>query len=418
MTIQIKNEQNHRINTSDSWVQDEARRCLSCFDPPCQRACPVSIPIPEFIRAITTGNTRRAAAIIRDANPLASICGKVCPEEVFCQSCCTRSSIDSPLMIRELHSWATSFEKQSAISSKAEATVAIIGGGPAGISCAIKLKEAGIDSIIFESTSFIGGVPRNSIPGFRLADKVIDKDVNRLRELGIEIKNNSVVSNPVELLGSYKAVLIAAGLPICRRLEIPGEDCDEVMSSLEFLEQARVGKLRDISGKRVVIIGGGNVSLDAASVAAELGASEVRLIYRRGPNEMKVWESERREAAHRGVVIEYLLSPKEFVIKDSILTGVRCIQTSLDEKLDSTGRRIVHEILGTEHTIAADLAIVAVGMTSNYLGDIQVNSDLTTSHQGLFIAGDLAHGEGTIVEAVADGKAVARKIIEYIEKGR
>lgn len=418
MTNSPSKIQNSKAKPTDSWVIDEARRCLACYDPPCQKACPALIPIPEFIRAIGTGNTRYSAAIIRNANPLAAICGKVCPEEVFCQSQCTRASIDAPLKIRELHSWATSSERQHEIKLSSSARVAIIGGGPAGISCAVNLKKAGIDAAIFESASKSGGVPRNSIPEFRLPDEVIDSDIYKAKELGIEINISMPIENPNDLLGKYEAVLIAAGLPCCKKLGIPGEDGDCVISSLSFLEDARQSKIKSLSRKRVLVIGGGNVSLDAASMAAELDAEEVRLMYRRGPAEMKVWESERREAANRGVIIEYLSSPIEFLKDSDKLTGLKCIKTKLSDKLDSSSRRVAIEIPGSEFIIKADIAIVAIGMTSDFLRSIKTNADMTTSHLGIFVAGDIARGEGTIVEAVADGKLAALKIIEYIRRGQ
>jgi NADPH-dependent glutamate synthase beta subunit-like oxidoreductase len=400
--------------TSASWIADEVRRCLSCFDPPCQRACPASIPIPEFIRAMGTGNLRYASKIIRNANPLASICGEVCPEEVFCQSRCTRGSIDSPLLIRELHSFATKSENRIEKTTKTKPEVAIIGGGPAGISCAIEMAKQDVPSVIFENKTQLGGVPRNSIPKFRLTDKVIDSDIKYVRELGIETKLSTLISNPRELLNDYKAVLLATGLPECARLNIPGEDNNNVMSAIQFLEEARGGKLGMLGGKKILVVGGGNVSLDVSSVAAEHGASDVKLIYRRGPAEMKVWESERREAAQRGVVIEYLTSPQEFIIEKNQLTGIRCLKTQLNDKLDLSGRRTVSEIPGSDFIINIDLAIIAIGMYSVQFENIKLNKDYTTSIKGIFSAGDLARGEGTIVEAVADGKAVATKILDYI----
>ncbi|OGC92348.1 MAG: hypothetical protein A2W25_11000 [candidate division Zixibacteria bacterium RBG_16_53_22] len=401
---------------AETWVASEAARCLSCYDPPCQRACPASIPIPEFIRSVRTGNLRYAADLIREANPLAAVCGTVCPEEIFCQTKCTRAQIDSPLKIRELHSLATLFERHSANIEHEEERqrVAVIGAGPAGLSCAVKLKTAGVNSVIFESREIAGGVPRNSIPKFRLPDSAVDVDLNYVANIGIDIITDTVIKNPADLLYEFDAVYVATGLPRCRKLGIPGEDTSGVVPSLFFLDEARAGRIASLDGRKVVVIGGGNVSLDVASAAAHLGAAEVRLLYRRGPLEMKVWRSELDAASARGVAIDYLTAPKALVSDGDCLTGVKCVKTELCDETDSSGRRIPREVPDSEFVVAADIAIVAIGMTSGYLRDVTINPDLSTSIPGIFVGGDLARGEGTIVEAVADGKKAAHKILEYV----
>jgi NADPH-dependent glutamate synthase beta subunit-like oxidoreductase len=400
----------------DSWVVAEAGRCLACYDPPCRRACPAAIPVSEFIRAIGTGNVRYAAALVREANPLAAVCGAVCPAEVFCQSKCTRSQIDSPLRIRELHAWATSSERHEIYIDDDEhgQRVGIIGAGPAGLSCAIELMKRGVYAAVFDKREIGGGVPATNIPDFRLPQSTIDIDLDYAKSLGIEVYGEDPDHDLEDLLMMFEAVFVATGLPRCKRLGIPGEDMPGVLPVLSFLEDARAGHMSSLTGRRVVVIGGGNVSLDAASAAAELGAREVRLIYRRGPREMKVWQSELREAQARGVAIDYFISPVEFVLDGARLAGIKCVRTELHENTDSSGRRIPREIPGSEFIVPADMVVVAVGMTSDYLGNVTINSDLTTSIPGLYVGGDLARGEGTIVEAVADGKRAARIIAEYV----
>jgi dihydropyrimidine dehydrogenase (NAD+) subunit PreT len=400
----------------DDWVNTEAWRCLSCFDPPCQKACPASIPIPEFIYSITTGNINRAAVLVQEANPMASICGAVCPQEIFCQSACTRGKIDGSVEIKNLHSFATRLNVKSetgVINQKYK--IAIIGAGPAGLSAAITLAKEGYAVTIFEKNAKAGGVPGVSIPSFRLSDDAIKHDINYAIGFAIELKLNHQVDEPLELLNEYNAVLIASGLEIIRRLDVPGEDLPDMTDAITFLSQVRSGKIKELNGKRVAVIGGGNVSLDVASTAASLGASEVRLLYRRSPVEMKVWRSELLEAQERGIIFEFLTAPVGIMGDGGSIEAVNCIKMQLDERLDSSGRRTVEPILGSEFMQHADLVITAVGLLSEFMKDITINPDLSTSIPGLYAAGDWAKGEGTIVEAVRDGKLAANSIINYLK---
>ncbi len=400
----------------DDWAFSEAQRCLTCYDPPCQKACPALIPIPEFIRSINSGNMRRAAGLVRQANPMAAICGAVCPQEVFCQNACTRGKIDRPLAIRNLHGFASKHEvRANPKSGDKEKRVAIIGAGPAGLTCAIMLDEADYSVAVFETSKQIGGIPNSSIPKFRLPEDVIKKDMDYLRNCDIDLITNYPIEDPKSLLEGFDAVFIAGGLRQSMRLNIPGEDSAEVIDSISFLEKARSGEFARLGGKKVIVVGGGNVSLDVASTACELGASETRLLYRRGPQEMKVWHSELEEARERGVIIDYLVTPIEIISEKGALREVKCIRMKLGQDLDSSKRRIPAPIPKSEFTIPADLVIVAVGLTSNFMKDVKVNSDLSTSIPGIFAGGDWARGEGTIVEAVRDGKAAANAIINYLE---
>jgi NADPH-dependent glutamate synthase beta subunit-like oxidoreductase len=416
MMIENQVNKQSRMTGKNNWVAEEAKRCLSCFDPPCMQSCPAGIPIPDFIRSLNSGNVTTAARIIRDANPLASICGAVCPEEVFCQSHCTRAQIDSPIKIRELHGYVTGNEvANESVSKILKNKIAIIGSGPAGIACSITLALQGVQAVIYEKSDHLGGVPSSSIPNFRLSDTTIATDVDYARKLGVEFELKAVIDDPKSLLQNHKAVFIAAGLAKGVTAKVPGSESTGVLSALSFLEQARSGKPHDIKGKRVVIIGGGNVSLDVAAVAMESGAAEVHLLYRRGPAEMKVWRTELEEAQARGVVIDYLTTPVEYVTKAGKLQAVRCIRTRLTDKRDSSGRRSVEQVPGSEFNIPADFVIEAIGLTSDYSREIKANDDLTTSVEGIFTGGDWARGEGTIVEAVRDGKLAAAKIIAYMK---
>jgi glutamate synthase (NADPH/NADH) small chain len=400
----------------DDWVLAEADRCLGCFEPPCQKACPASIPIPGFIRAINSGNLQYAAQLVRQSNPMVATCGVVCPEEVFCQTQCTRGKIDQPIKIRELHGYATKFEKPIGKSkTNGQGRVAIVGSGPAGISCAVELARAGIPSIIYEQSDHPGGVPNSSIPEFRIAKTTVDEDIEYARNLGIKILQGSTVENPAGLLKQFDAVFVATGLAKNKILNIPGESLPGVITALPFLEKARAGIAEALTDKRVAVIGGGNVSLDVAATASALGAAEVHLVYRRSPKEIKVWQSELAEAQHRGVMIDYLSAPVEFVADGRALYGVKCIRMRLTDEVDSSGRKVPKEIGGTEFVLPADLAIIAVGLGSSYLPEVKANPDLSTSMKGVFAGGDWARGEGTIVEAARDGKLAAQAIINYLK---
>jgi dihydropyrimidine dehydrogenase (NAD+) subunit PreT len=406
--------QKNKIN--DDWVSAEARRCLRCFDPPCQKACPASIPIPEFIYSITTGNFNRAANLVQEANPMAAICGAVCPQEIFCQNVCTRGKTDRPVEIRNLHSFATCRDMKPEFDIvNRKNKIAIIGAGPAGLAAGITLAKAGCAVTIFEKSARAGGVPGNSIPIFRLGDEAINHDISFAAGFGIEFQFNNPVDDPAELLKDFSAVLIASGLETSRRLDIRGEDLPDMIDAISFLSQARSGKIKELSGKQVAVIGGGNVSLDVASTAANLGASEVRLYYRRSPKEMKVWRSELQEAQERGVIFEFLTAPVGIMGDGASIEALNCIKMQLDERRDSSGRRTVEPILGSEYMQHADLVITAVGLLSNYMKDVTINPDLSTSIPGLFAAGDWANGEGTIVEAVRDGKLAAGSVINYLK---
>ncbi len=411
-------EQKISVSEHDrSWVSYEIERCLNCYDPPCQASCPAGIPIPSFISSLKTGNINRAVKIIYQANPVASICGKVCPEEIFCQSNCTRSKIDSPVKIRELHGYATDAVKDSRLKeNKKKGSVAIIGSGPAGISCATVLSENGMKTTIYEKSNTPGGVPSSSIPDFRLGDDTISLDIERAENTGIKIITNKLIDNPLELLEEYKAIFIATGLSINKKAKLPGGDLPAVLPALSFLENARTEGVSYVRDKDIVIVGGGNVSLDVAATALESGASSVRLLYRRGPQQMKVWRSELEEAQLRGAIIDYLVSPIEYLSESNVLKAVRCIRMKLSNDLDTSDRRVPVPVDGSEFIIPADFIIEAIGMESDFCKEITVNRDQTTSIEGIFAGGDWARGEGTIVEAVRDGKQAAHKIMAYLKE--
>ncbi|MFH0777918.1 MAG: FAD-dependent oxidoreductase [Candidatus Eisenbacteria bacterium] len=396
-------------------VAVEIHRCLDCFDPPCEKACPASIAIPSFIRAMRTGDLQRAARIVRKANPMAATCGAICPEEVFCQSVCTRGKLDEPVRIRELHEFATGFDRP--ISTKVDFcgwSVAVVGSGPAGLSCALRLAENDVKVDVYERAEHPGGLLAGVVPGLRLPQAVLQADVDFVASKSVKFVLGTSVKDPADLLKVYQAVFMAPGLETDRRLDIAGEESVDVVPGLTFLQKAGRGELRLLKGKRVIVIGGGNVSMDVASTAAELGASEVRLLYRRGPQEIRIWQSGLEETRRRGVVIDYLASPLELVFRSGKLSGVKCISMRLLDQRDSDDRRCCEPLPETEFHLPADTVVAAVGLTSNYKRDIHAGEGPSTSVEGVFAGGDWVRGEGTVVEAVRDGKTAADAILAFL----
>ncbi|MBX2991902.1 MAG: FAD-dependent oxidoreductase [Bacteroidetes bacterium] len=403
----------------------EAERCLYCFDAPCTQVCPVHIDIPKFIAMIKSGNLIGAAEVVRTSHALANICGKVCPEEIFCQSVCNRMKQDSPVRIRELHFFATQQEWKEGYSGtlpfpKNGKSVGVIGGGPAGLGCAFELVKMGYDVHVYDAKGF-GGVPQNSIPTFRLNDDELRSDIEFLSPF-VHSHQKMINTEAFEnIRKQHDAVFIGIGLGLDKPLGIPGEHLPGVVPVLRFLERAKRNAAR--IGKRVVIVGGGNVSLDAAATAKHLGADEVILLYRRSEMEMKVWKSELEEAKKHGVQIQFLTIPIEIVGEERV-AGVLCRRTRLSGQRDASGRPIPVEIPGSDFDLEADCIIIAIGQViqADFVslfertpqGFIRVDEGFRTSLDGVFAGGDAIQGEGTIVQSVAHGKTAAHAIHDYL----
>jgi len=405
----------------------EAERCLQCFDAPCIRACPTHIDIPTFISMIKSSNVRGAAEVVKTANALANVCGKVCPEEIYCQSVCNRSKEDEPIQIRELHFFATQYEARSGYSPlrsfpKRGLKVAVLGGGPTGLGCAFELAKHGYDVTLFDAKG-VGGVPKNSIPSFRLAGKELNDDAKFLSGHFTVKRENIAASKLPRLKKEFDSIYIGVGLGKDRLLGVKGEHLQGVFPVLHFLESTKKGKMS--IGNKVVVVGGGNVSLDAAATAKRLGAFEVTLIYRRSELEMKVWKSELEEARKQGADIRFLTNPVEIIGKKKV-SGVKCRRTVLSKKKDSSGRLIPVEVKGSEFILEADTVVIAIGqvigadliehLKLNDRGFIAVDKKFQTSVPGVFAGGDAISGEGTIVQSVAHGKQAAWAMHEYMKK--
>jgi NADPH-dependent glutamate synthase beta subunit-like oxidoreductase len=379
---------------------------------------------------VRSGNPIGAAEVIRSANAMASVCGEVCPEEVFCQAACTRGKKDFPIAIRELHFHATQCEVRRGYSDPRPFTpnhrsVAVVGGGPAGLTCAFELAKFGYRIDLYDR-KLPGGVPRNTIPSYRLSETEVRADVDLLSRF-LDVHEEDIGRERFEEIRKrHDALFIAVGLSIDRALEIPGRDLPGVIPVLDFLESAKRTSQKAAAGDRVVIVGGGNVSLDAAATAKRLGSREVTLLYRRGEKEMRVWESELGEARAQGVQMHFLTNPVEIIGPDRV-RGIRCLRTRLSDRRDATDRPIPLDIEGSEFTLEADTIIPAIGQRpgADFLelfdrtaqGFLMVDGSLSTSRPGVFAGGDLVGGEGTIVQSVGHGKKAANSIHQYLTEG-
>lgn len=418
-----------RIVYSAQQAREEAERCLYCYDAPCSEACPAHIDIPEFIAMIRSANVIGASEVVKTANGFANVCGKICPEEIYCQSVCNRGSIDSPIMIRELHLFATredALRGQEGVefSQKIPNKVAVVGGGPAGLSCAFELTLMGYSVTLYEADK-LGGIPHSAIPPYRLPKEILDDDLELLSGK-ITVTHRKMHRPDLEHIRKrFDAVFLAVGLGKDRPIGLKGETLRGVYPVLKFLEHAKHKSNRLPIGKRVVVIGGGNVSLDAAATAKRHGASEVILLYRRSESEMKVWKSELEEARMQGIQILFLTVPVRIVGNGSVKEIV-CRKTRLSNKKDSSGRRIPIELEGSDFTIRTSSVITAIGqvlesefgsrLATTSRGFIAVDRKFCTSLKGVFAGGDAISGEGTVVQSVAHGREAARAIHAFLSR--
>lgn len=423
----------------------EAARCLNCKNAQCMKGCPVSIDIPGFITQVKEGNFKEAYRIISRSSALPAVCGRVCPQETQCEGKCIRGIKGDPVSIGKLERFVADWAREHGIrpegaGEKNGRKVAVIGSGPAGLTCAGDLAKMGYDVTIFEALHEAGGVLVYGIPEFRLPkQEVVAAEVENVRALGVKIETNVVIGKSVtidELMEDegFEAVFIGSGAGLPRFMGIPGEQAMGVFSANEYLTRNNLMKafLEDYdtpvkAGNKVIVVGGGNVAMDAARTARRLGA-EVHIVYRRGEEELPARREEIHHAKEEGIIFDLLQNPTELLVdEDGCVKGAKIIRMELGEP-DESGRRSPVEIPGSEYVMEADTVIMSLGTSPNPLissttKGLETNrrkcivaseENGATSKPGVFAGGDAVTGAATVILAMGAGKAAAAGIDEYL----
>ena len=427
-------------------AMEEAARCLNCKNAKCVSGCPVNIDIPGFIKEIKEGNFNEAYNVIGKSSSLPAICGRVCPQETQCEGLCIRGIKGEAVSIGKLERFVadhalTNGIKPAPAESKNGHKVAVIGAGPAGLTCAGDLAKKGYDVTIFEGLHKPGGVLSYGIPEFRLPkDKVVSVEIENVKSLGVKIETNVIIGKSItidELMEDegFEAVFIGSGAGLPMFMGIPGETALGVFSANEYLTRSNLMKayLDDYAtpikvGKKVAVVGGGNVAMDAARTALRLGA-EVHIIYRRSEKELPARAEEVHHAKEEGIIFNLLTNPKEILVnEEGQVRGIRVIKMELGEP-DASGRRRPVEIPGSEFDVEVDTVIMALGTSPNPLissttAGLDTNKrkcivaseeNGQTSKEGVFAGGDAVTGAATVILAMGAGKAAAKGIDEYIQ---
>lgn len=419
---------------------EEANRCLYCYDAPCIKACPTSINIPSFIKRIATGNLKGAATTIMDANPVGASCARVCPTEELCEGACVLNDASEPIHIgllqRYATDWAMASDKPLFAAGEANGLrVAVIGGGPAGLSAARELARDGFAVTVYEAREQAGGLDTHGIVSFRLPQAVSLWEVEQVAKLGVEIHTGTKVGRDVqvaELIDGYDAIVLAAGMGYVPRLGIEGEELSGVYDAIAFVEAtkaANVAELPKLMGARVAVIGAGNTAIDAATCSVRLGADNVKMVYRRTKEEMTAYDFEYEFAKQDGVEFLWLTAPNRIIEgRDGKVTGLECIRMALSEEKGRDGRRLPKPIEGSTFMLPVDAVILAIGQerqsalieelgVAHNRGVVQVDPVThRTSHPKIYAAGDIifgaGQGEAMVVSAAEQGKLAARAIRE------
>jgi len=394
--------------------------------PPCQAACPLYMDIREYVDLVAQGRIMEALQVIRTGNPFPSICAYVCTHP--CEDACRRREVDKPIAIRALKRFAVEFGGDRMIKAEAETTqhekVAIVGSGPAGLACAYYLRKLGYQVTVFEAHSELGGMLRVGIPQYRLPREVLDTEVQRLTQMGVEIRTNTrVVSLDLIFELGYKAIFLTIGAHQSLRIGIEGEDSPGVIDGATFLREVNLG-LKPSLGKRVAVVGGGDVAIDAARTAARMGTKNVSILYRRSRAEMPASPEEVEQALEEGIKIEYLVTPTR-VKREKGRLEVTCVRMELGDP-DDSGRRQPIPIKDSEFSEEFDALIAAVGQAPQATSDfgvrlgrgstIQVDPvTLNTNRAGVFAGGDAVTGPATVTEALAAGRLAASRIDDYLQ---
>ncbi|MCR5067755.1 MAG: NADPH-dependent glutamate synthase [Erysipelotrichaceae bacterium] len=433
-------------------AMNEASRCLNCKNQPCVKGCPVNIHIPEFIAKVKEGQFEEAYQIINMTSSLPAVCGRVCPQESQCESKCTLGIKFEPVGIGRLERFVADYHNENNTAKPQLPTpnghkVAIVGSGPSGLTCAGDLAKKGYKVAVYEALHTAGGVLVYGIPEFRLPKRIVAKEVETLKALGVDIDTNVVIGKTLTIdelfeMG-YEAVFVGSGAGLPRFMNIPGEAYKGVYSANEFLTRSNLMKAyrQDpvtpiMKGGKVAVVGGGNVAMDAARTALRLGAEKVYIVYRRSMEELPARKEEVEHAQEEGIDFRLLNNPVEILgynnpddprdPKNGFVTGIKCIRMELGEP-DASGRRRPVEVPGSEFVLDVDTVIMSIGTSPNPLiknttkglevnshGGIIVNEDGLTSREAVYAGGDAVTGAATVISAMGAGKLAAKSIDEFL----
>ncbi|QFT89982.1 Glutamate synthase [NADPH] small chain [Bacillus sp. THAF10] len=426
---------------TDREAVEEANRCLYCYDAPCITACPTSIDIPSFIKKIASGNLKGSATTIMSANPVGASCARVCPTEELCEGACVLNHHTKPIVIGDLQRYATDwairneqvlFEK-GAFNGK---RVAVVGGGPAGLSAARELARLGFGVTIFEAEEEVGGLNTYGIVSFRLPKRISYWEVEQVKGLDVEIRTNTRVGvdiSPDELLSQYDAVILAIGMANVPMLGIDGEKLHGVYDAIEFVKETKTKSITDQwKGKNVVVIGAGNTAIDGATCSVRLGAENVKILYRRTQEEMTAYDFEYEFAKQDGVEFRWLTAPKRIIGNEhGEVTAIECVKMKLTSP-GKDGRRKPVEVEGSEFLLQVDVVIKAIGQTRytsliesfdlSHNGGVVMVDPLThqTSNAKVYACGDVIFGKGIgeamVVTAAQQGKETAYALYNKLVK--
>jgi len=409
--------------------------CTALVHSPCANACPARVDVPSYVSLVSEGRYAQALEIHRERNPFPLVCGRICP--AFCERSCRRGELDQPVAIRQIKRFMADQEMKEPwtpplLEPKKGEKVAIIGSGPAGLTAALRLSQWGYKVTVYEALPVAGGMMAVGIPEYRLPRETLKVEIDAIKRAGVEIVLNSKLGRDFtldDLLDheGYQAVVLAIGAHLSRSLRIAGEELDGAWGGVEFLQNVALGKPPDLAGKRVAVIGGGNTAIDAARTAIRLGASEVNLVYRRTRRDMPAQDLEIQEAQEEGLRMHFLVNPTR-IVGNGKVEGLELIVQELGE-FDNSARRRPHPIEGSEFVLPVDVVIAAIGQStgiaclqgcgveSERSSAIKVDRQLATTREGVFAAGDAVLGPATVIEAVAQGNAVAQAVDSYLRGG-
>lgn len=446
--IRAKNFQEVALGYTKEQAVQEAKRCLQCKKPQCVAGCPVNVQIPDFIKKIAEEDFEGAISIIKQTNNLPAICGRVCPQEEQCEKKCILGKKGESVAIGRLERFAADYALKNNISQTNQAQniqdnahkVAVIGAGPAGLTAAADLAQKGYKVTVYEAFHEPGGVLIYGIPEFRLPKALVKTEIENLKQLGVEVQTNVIIGKTLTIddlfQEGYEAVFIGTGAGLPKFMNIPGENLNGVYSANEYLTRINLMKAYKFpeadtpikKGKKVAVVGGGNVAMDSARSALRMGADKVYIIYRRSEAEMPARQEEVHHAKEEGIEFKLLTNPVEIHGEDGWVKGISCIKMELGEP-DASGRRRPVPVEGSEFTIDIDTVIMAIGTSPNPLiksttqglethfwGGLKVDQETgQTSKEGVYAGGDAVTGAATVILAMGAGKKAADAIDEYIK---